>query len=134
MSKPYETGVSSCGRYVYARSFQTPITFDVAIAYAADLVQLYREHDAKTILIDVRGTTSVVTISENYDFAYRGAEQLQAPRSARIAVVHDPGDASLGFFETVMLNAGFNVRLFSNPDGAAPDDSVPADAVAWITE
>lgn len=119
MTKPYETGVSACGRYVFVRAFQEPLSISLISAFTAEVLSLYREQGAAAFLVDARGTVCAASVSETYDYAYLGAEQRQAPRAARIAMVHDPGSDAFRFFETVMRNAGYNARLFVSHEEAA---------------
>lgn len=122
MEKLYETGVSSDGVYLYARTFHTPFTAAVAQALATEFVQLGETLNVLGCLIDIRGTKSVSSVMEKYDFAYQKTNEIGLPRRWKYAFIKDHGDDSLDFITTVMLNAGYVFRTFE-------DESI---AVDWL--
>jgi hypothetical protein len=122
MLKPFETGISSDGSYFYARKFQVPYTAEIAKSLAAEFVQHSAKPDVLGCLIDIRGTSSVSSVMEKYDFAYHKTGEVGLPRHLKYAFIKDYGDKSLDFIETVMLNAGHSFRTFE-------DESV---AIDWL--
>ena len=76
MEKPFETGISSDGTFFYARKFQVPYTAAVAQTLATELVQFGETLNVLGCLIDIRGTKSVSSVMEKYNFAYQKPKKL----------------------------------------------------------
>ena len=122
MEKPFETGVSTDGTFFYARNFLTPFTADIAQTLATEFVLSGETLNVFGCLIDIRGTKSVSSVIEKYDFAYEKAKEIGLPRLWRYAFIKDQGDDSLEFIETVMHNSGYQFQTFE-------EESV---AVDWL--
>ncbi len=105
MKKPYEIGTSPKRTYLYARSFQTPFTAEIAQTLAREFLLLGEDLDVSGCLIDIRGTRSVSSVVEKYNFAYKDTAEIGLPRRWRYAFIKDHGDKSLEFIELVMTNA-----------------------------
>ena len=80
------------------------------------------KHDSKRVLVDYRIFRSNIPISHIYDLP-KFYKEIHFPLSAKVAFLI-PVDVSgifkenFNFFETVCLNNGYNVRLFSKEDEA----------------
>ena len=114
MEKPFETGISSEGPYFYARRFQVPFTAAVAQALATEFVRLAEKVEVLGCIIDIRGTQSVSSVMEKYNFAYQNTKDIGLPHHWKYAFIKDLGDDSLEFIDTVMHNAGYLFRLFED--------------------
>jgi hypothetical protein len=112
MEQQYEIGISSDGNYLYARDFRQPLTLKLVLTVALELKDLDSELGARACLLDIRGTTSVASITDKYDFAYKKTGNVGLPRRMRIALLKDPGDDSPDFMATVMSNAGYVFQIF----------------------
>ena len=119
----YEAGPSEDGSHIVVR-VNKPITRQLAFEFNQAAAKLGLEHDLEAYLVDVRGVVNVESPTDNYMIAYEDAPELAFSRSARIAVLHDPGDTSHQFIETVALNAGYNMKIFT----------AEQDALAWLGE
>lgn len=133
MQDKYEVGVAEDGSYAFVRVADVPITQPFAIEFSTRLVQVGAERGVWSFLIDVRGTRSVSSDVEKYNFAYRRADDIKVPRSGDFALVKDPEDRSFDFLELVMANAGFQVAMFDDEQAAvewlaARRDHPPRDA------
>ncbi|PVV07783.1 MAG: hypothetical protein B6D77_13130 [gamma proteobacterium symbiont of Ctena orbiculata] len=84
-----------------------------------DAVELGERNNIKCYLFDLRGAPNIESIFNNYEFAYREMAEFSFPKNARSALLTDPGDKSHDFMETVFVNAGYSVRLFTDPDAAS---------------
>jgi hypothetical protein len=73
-------------------------------------------------LYDLRNAPNIESVTSNYEFAYKEMPKSPLDANATVALLADPEDRSHDFVETVMRNAGFNVRLFSEKE----------EAVAWL--
>jgi len=114
MEEQYEIGSSPDGTYVYARAFRSPYTPELAQTLAGELVPLGEKLGVLGCLIDIRGTASVSSVVDKYEFAYKKAETAGLPRHWRFAFLIDHGDDSPGFSETVMKNAGYMFQIFED--------------------
>ncbi len=122
MERPFETGISSDRTHLYARKFQVPFTATFAQLLATEFTQLGEKLNVLGCLIDIRGTKSVSTVVEKYNFAYKKTTEIGLPRYWKYAFIKDQGDDSLEFIEIVMHNAGYLFRTFE-------DESI---AVDWL--
>ena len=118
MEKLYEIGSSPDETYVYARAFRHPYTAELARSLAEELVRFGEKQGVVGCLIDIRGTTSVSSVVEKYEFAYKNATGSGLPHRWRYAFLMDQGDDSPDFIETVMKNAGYVFQIFKNEDEA----------------
>ena len=118
MEKLYEIGSSPDETYVYARAFRHPYTAELARTLAEDLVRFGENLGVLGCLIDIRGTTSVSSVVEKYEFAYKNATGSGLPQHWRYAFLMDQGDDSPDFIETVMNNAGYVFQIFKNESEA----------------
>ena len=114
MEEQYEIGSSSDGTYVYAQAFRVPYTMKLALTLADELVLLGEKLGVLGCLIDIRGVTSVSSVTDKYQFAYKKSKAAGLPRRWRFAFLKDHGDDSPEFIETVMINAGFMFRVFED--------------------
>jgi len=70
-------------------------------------------------LIDVTEARNIDKNMDTYEFAYEDMRQAAGiDMFARVAILVSLGDHSHDFVETVLRNAGLNVRLFTNLDEA----------------
>jgi hypothetical protein len=114
MEELYEIGRSPDETYLYARAFRVPYTAELALTLAGELVRLGEKLDVLGCLIDIRGTTSVSSVVDKYEFAYEKAKIAGLPRHWRFAFLIDHGDDSPGFIEIVMKNAGYMFQIFKD--------------------
>lgn len=78
-----------------------------------------RELRVRRYLVDMTEAKNADSDTENYKFAYFDMQKMEGiDRHARVATLVSPNDHSHDFSETVALNAGLNVRLFTDPDEA----------------
>lgn len=91
-----------------------PVTLDLAVSFTKSFVSLGNSHKLSHTVIDVRKTKSTSSILDKYIFAYEKAEQTGLSRSWRIALLKKVNDTSLDFIETVMINAGYQFKIFTN--------------------
>ncbi len=114
MEEQYEIGSSPDETYVYARAFRSPYTLELAVTLAGELVPLGEKLGVLGCLIDMRGTTSVSSVTEKYQFAYEESRVAGLPHHWRFAFLIDHGDDSPDFIETVMKDAGYIFQIFED--------------------
>ena len=93
-----------------------PVTKALALDLLKEVVRESTKHDVSNLLIDARGVPSTKTTVEDYDIAYYRLEELGFKPHVKSAIVVDPDDQTHDFFETCTMNAGYNWRIFSDPD------------------
>jgi hypothetical protein len=118
MEKPYEIGISRDGTYVYAHSFRVPYSPNLALTLADEFIRLGNEHGVIKCFVDIRGTTSVSSVTDQYVFAHKKAPATGLPRHWKYAFLKDKGDDSLHFIEIAMQNAGYEFKVFENESEA----------------
>lgn len=91
-----------------------PMTKDTAVQFSRDMDVLSREKNIKRFLIDVRGAPNVSDALENFRFANEDMTELGLQKNVRCAIMVDEDDGTHNFVETLIRNAGYNVRIYSN--------------------
>lgn len=99
-------------------------TIDIAKQWSVELSDMGRQMNIKRFLFDVRMARNACSILENYNHAYHDPDNLHLLKDIRSAILVDEGDQSHNFVETTFLNAGLNIKIFT-------DESV---AVKWLEE
>lgn len=113
----YEVTVSVDKMFVWQLP-QEDITMELAYKMSQDALRLARSQNIRRFLSDVRGKRNISDILQNYEFAYRDVEVIGYQRDDKIAVVHDADDHSHDFIETASVNAGYQVKLFTQLQAA----------------
>lgn len=90
--------------------------------WSAELREAGRTQGIRRFLIDARSSRNISTVLENYQYAYTNSHELALEKNVRVAILTSPDDRSHDVVETLMRNAGYNVRVFS-------DESA---AIAWL--
>lgn len=120
MKNPFEIAISPDETYLHVRAFQVPYTSEIAQLLAREVVHFAKDLDVLGCLIDIRGTHSVSSVIDKYNFAYEKAKEVRLLRRWRYAFLIDHGDDSPGFIDTVMQNAGYMFQIFED-EGEAID-------------
>ena len=114
MEELYEIGVSPDGTYIYARKFRQPYTPKLALKVASELRHFGEKLDVVGCLVDIRGTTHVSSISDQYKFAYEKSKDVGLRYDWKYAFLMDHNHDSSSFIETVMINAGYEFQIFTD--------------------
>lgn len=109
----FEITIAPGRRYVIAKPKRN-LSKIIAHQVTKALSRVAEENNVDATLLDLRGRKSLSSTLEKYDFAYQDAQKLGMSRTGKHAVVVDALDKSLSFLETVMHNAGFNVKFFTD--------------------
>ena len=88
----------------------------------AEAAQKGREENISAFLYDLRGSSNVESISANYRYVREDMKGQGLDRSSRVAMLTRPDDTSHDFIETLLVNTGYNVRIFRDEEAA----------VAWL--
>jgi len=113
----YEVKVSEDEVFVWQIPHED-MTMQLACEIGHKAVHLARAENINNFLVDVRGIKNIDEPSVSYDFAYNEASKVGYQRTDLIAIVIDPDDTSHNFIETVSLNAGYCVKMFTRIQAA----------------
>jgi hypothetical protein len=119
----YSLSIADSKRYIVCR-VHTSIDSSLALELARGVEQFSQETRIRSRLIDVRGMRNLESVGANYDLAFDKLQNIGLDLHAQAAILTDVDDNSHDFAETVLRNAGINVRKFT--DEAA--------AIRWLTE
>ena len=119
----YVISISEDKTYMSVR-LRANITKDLAIAFTKEVTSLGREKGLKKFFLDLRGFASESGVLEKYEFAYEMGIKLGLTPEWKVALLRDEARIEMQFFETVMRNAGFDYRMFTNED----------EALTWLAE
>lgn len=119
----YEINVSDSGKYIVLRVNEN-MTRDLAEQLGKEALNLGSKKNITCFLYDLRNSVNIESINANYIFAKQDMKKLEANPNNKVAMLTSPSDSSHDFVETVLRNAGFNVKLFI-------DES---EALTWLEE
>ena len=111
----YSVSLSENGKFI-ACKVSGPITLDVAQEFTMELYYLSRTTGVKRFLVDIRDAPNAMSVSQTYNFAYKAMENLNFQRDIRGATLISLTDKTHYFSETVVQNAGYNMRLFHDEE------------------
>lgn len=117
----FEVSVSENEQFLII-DIKGPMTNELGRRCGIAGVDLGQRTAIKRYLFDLRGAPNMESIFANYKFAYEEISDFGFPKDTRSALLTDPGDRSHDFMETVFMNAGYIVRLFTDE----------ASAVSWL--
>lgn len=89
-----------------------------------EAVQLGNSKNITRFLYDLRNSRNTESINVNYIFANQDMKRLETNPNNMIAMLISVGDKSHDFIETVLRNAGYNVRIFE----------IESEAITWLDE
>ncbi|MBT3059710.1 MAG: hypothetical protein AB2728_09305 [Candidatus Thiodiazotropha sp.] len=113
----YKISIDSNAHYIFVDVLR-PMTSELGRRCAEDAVRLGERNGIKCFLVDLRGSPNIQSTLPNYQFAYHDMKELGFPKDSRSALLIDPDDRSHDFMETVFNNAGYNIRIFTDPERA----------------
>jgi hypothetical protein len=119
----YEVSIPQDRKYVLVK-VNRPMTTELGIECGKAATTLGKNNDIKRFLFDLRDAPNIETVLPNYEFAYKGLESFGFPRDSRSVLLTRPDDRSHDFMETVFVNAGYYVRIFSDENAA----------IAWLAQ
>lgn len=111
--KGYNINLSNDRKFICTQVW-TPVTLNLAVSFTTDLISLGKKLNLSLALINIRDTKSISSIYEKYLFAYERAESAGLNRSWKIALLKKESDKSPDFLETVMFNAGYQFKMFTD--------------------
>ena len=118
-----EIKVSDNGKYIIVR-VDEDMTRTLAESLGLEAMHLGIKKNLNKFLYDLRNSRNKETINANYIFAKQDLKRLDPNPNNKIAMLTSPNDKSHDFIETVLRNAGYNVKLFI----------VEEEAIIWLEE
>jgi len=119
----YTITISENGQYIICRVTGS-VTVEISREFAREMDSLSRATNIKRFLTDVREAPNIASVYQNYEYAYKDMIDLKLQRDVRSAILADSADTTHDFLETVVRNAGYNVRVFRSESAA----------IAWLNE
>lgn len=109
----YKIEIAKSEKHLYAKCSEN-VSMQLALNIARDLTKKGNELNIFSCLLDYRGFKSIANLSEQYSFAHNEGSKAGFDIKWQIALLRDPEDNSSAFLETLMKNAGFNMKLFDD--------------------
>ena len=119
----FEIALADSRKYVIC-TVHEPVTTDFALEFGKAASQFARQHGLVRQLYDCRKVRNVDSVFHNYDFAYRDMVNLELEHNNRAAILVEATDRSHDFVQTVLRNAGYNVKVFVDEQ----------QAIEWLEE
>lgn len=114
----YTLQASECGRYIHV-TYHGAINRAIGVQVNQEAAELGKQLDIHLYLMDFVDARNVDGILEQYHFAHSDMQHAdEIERSATVAVLVTENDHSHDFVETVLQNAGFQVKLFTDREQA----------------
>ncbi|MDF1575781.1 MAG: hypothetical protein P1P86_11395 [Bacteroidales bacterium] len=116
-TRDYMISIAGNRNYIIIKYF-VPMTSEVALKSGPELQRLATENDIRRFLFDMRNSTNIQTVTDNYYFAYQHIQTFDFPRNSLSAFLIQPSDNSHDFISTAFKNAGYEVVKFTTEDTA----------------
>ena len=114
----FEVSLAGNGRYVLIK-VHVPMTSATGVRCGNEAVRVGLAANVDRYLFDLRGSTNVQSVVDNYEFAHQEIAGFGFPKSSRSAFLVRPDDKSHDFINTAFYNAGYVTRLFTDEATAA---------------
>ena len=114
----YKIYPSENGKYIVLKAVGE-ITRERAMRNNIEAHKMGKKMGIKRYLVDMEEAQNVDSISDQYEFANRDIPlSPEIDKTAIVAVLVSKNDHSHDFIETVSVNAGLNVKLFTDRNKA----------------
>jgi hypothetical protein len=94
------------------------ITSQLALIATEESHALGSKYGIRHYLVDATEAKNFENPFKNYNFAYQDLERANIDRAACVALLTSAEDTTHDFIETLMVNAGYDVKLFKNRENA----------------
>jgi len=110
----YNLSVSDRKTYVRIR-INEPVTVELLEDFIRETAEKAKEYGINNFLFDLRCAPNRTTTTDHYGFVYRRSKQLGFKPGSKHALVVNPEDmADYTFVETVLINAGYQGKMFTD--------------------
>ena len=113
----YMLSIAENRNYILIKYF-VPMTTEVGLKSGAELKRSATENGITRFLFDMRESTNVQSVTDNYFFANQDIQTSGFPRNSLSAFLIKPSDNSHDFITTAFKNAGYAVAKFATEDEA----------------
>ena len=94
-------------------------TIENIIAMLKDYHAVSDKHGYSKVVLDVRGMTGKLGVFNAYKLGKKNVQEFSQPGQLKVSIIDLEENRELSeFMENVVVNAGFNVRIFSDVDEA----------------
>jgi hypothetical protein len=110
----YEISVSGRKTYLHIR-VNEPVTEELLEEFIPEAAEKAREYRINNFLFDLRRAPSRTSWGTHYHFVNRRYRQLGFDPASKHALVVSPEDIKdYSFVETVLINAGYKGKMYTN--------------------
>ena len=121
---PYELDIRNEPDYLYVRATGVR-SIETILAIASDCVAACEKYRYEKILVDVQAMTGTLAVLDSYNLGTKGLGELGPRQWVQAAVLDlEENRTRFEFLENVIVNSGFNIRIFSEA----------GDAERWLGE
>ena len=113
----YSISLSDDSKYIFLK-YKGKINREIALKATVEAHERAKKHGISCILVDVIESTNLESVINNYGYAYEELRVAPINRQMVVALLVDPDDHSHDFIETLMINAGHNLKLFRDRERA----------------
>ena len=117
----YEISIPEGAAFVLIKVMQ-PMTSELGRQCGVEAARLAKEKNKNSFIFDLRQSQNKQPTVDNYEFAHRDISDFGFSRTSPAALLVALDDKTHNFIETAFLNAGYNVKIFT-------DESA---AISWI--
>jgi hypothetical protein len=114
----YTITPSADGRFITIK-VKGDINRQSAMQMNLEAHNLGRQMQIRRYLVDVTESRNTDDALDTYEFSYADMRMMEGiDKGARVAMLVSPRDHSHDFVETTAVNAGLNIRIFTDPGKA----------------
>ena len=113
----YTISIAENRNYIIIKYF-VPMTTEIGVKSGDELTRSAAENDIMRFLFDMRESTNIQSVTDNYYFANQDIQTFNFPRNSLSAFLIKPSDNSHDFITTAFKNVGYAVDKFSTEDEA----------------
>jgi hypothetical protein len=110
----YNLSVSNLKTYVHIR-INEPVTVELLEDFIRATAEKAKETGINNFLFDLRLALNRTSLTDHYEFVYRRSRELGFKLASKHALVVNPEYIdNYSFVETVLINAGYQAKIFTN--------------------
>ncbi len=110
----YTLSFSDSKTYLHLR-VNMPVTVELLDDFICETAEKAKECGIDNFLFDLRNAPNRTSPTDHYEYVYKRSKQLGFKPASKHALVVSPEDtADYSFVETVLINAGYQGKMFTN--------------------
>jgi hypothetical protein len=111
----YSITISEDGTFIHVQAGGN-ITRELVVSTALEVSRLAKDMNIHKALLDFSQARNVEPVFQIYEMAYTDMNRAEIDKTLTLACLISPEDHSFDFLETVLRNAGFIFKLFTDDD------------------